>query len=211
LNSVEIVDACDRLVVDEVETIQRMRGDVRDKSLNALRQFIDEIDSGRFPGLYLLITGTPAFFESPMGVARLEPLAQRLHVDFRTDPRFDNSRAVQVRLTAFDLERLCQVGLRVRDIYLRHSRSPDRIAALCEDAYVRDLAQSVAGHLGGKVGIAPRIFLKKLVADILDRVDQFPDFDPRVHYALTISESELTSEERNASAAQNVDDIELDT
>lgn len=199
------------LVLDEVETIQRMRGDVRDKSLNALRQFIDEIDSGRFPGLYLLITGTPAFFESPMGVARLEPLAQRLNVDFQTDPRFDNSRAVQVRLTAFDIERLCKVGLRVRDIYLQHSRSPDRIAMLCPDAYVRDLAQSVAGHLGGKVGIAPRIFLKKLVADVLDRVDQFADFDPRVHYSLTISDSELTSEERNASAAQDVDDIELDT
>ena len=38
------------LVLDEVETIQRVRGDVRDKSLNALRQLIDEIDSGRFPG-----------------------------------------------------------------------------------------------------------------------------------------------------------------
>ena len=34
--------------------------------------------------------------------------------------------------------------------------------------------------------MAPRIFLKKLVADVLDRVDQFPDFNPRQHYALTI-------------------------
>jgi hypothetical protein len=50
------------IVLDEVETIQRVRSDVRDKSLNALRQLIDEVDSGRFPGLYLLITGTAAFF-----------------------------------------------------------------------------------------------------------------------------------------------------
>jgi hypothetical protein len=50
------------LVLDEVETIQRVRSDVRDKSLNALRQLIDEVDSGRFPGLYLLITGTASFF-----------------------------------------------------------------------------------------------------------------------------------------------------
>ena len=48
------------VVLDEVETLQRMRGDVRDKALNALRQLIDEIDSRRFPGLYLIITGTPA-------------------------------------------------------------------------------------------------------------------------------------------------------
>lgn len=55
------------LVLDEVETLQRMRSDVRDKSLNALRQIMDEIDSGRFPGLYVVITGTPPFFDGPMG------------------------------------------------------------------------------------------------------------------------------------------------
>src|SRR5262249_45216848 len=73
------------LILDEVETIQRVRSDVRDKSLNALRQLIDEVDSGRFPGLYLLITGTAAFFEAPQGIHRLEPLAQRLHLHFHTD------------------------------------------------------------------------------------------------------------------------------
>ena len=60
---------------------------------------------------------------------------------------------------------------------------------MCDDAYVRELASAVAGELGGRVGVAPRIFLKKLVADVLDRVDQFPDFDPRQHYALTISDA----------------------
>ncbi len=199
------------IVLDEVETIQRVRGDVRDKSLNALRQLIDEIDGGRFPGLYLLITGTPAFFDGPQGVQRLEPLAQRLHVDFRTEARFDNPRAVQVRLAAFDLDRLVQVGCRVRAIYQEHCPSAARIAERCDDAYVRDLASAVAGRLGGRVGIAPRVFLKKLVADVLDRIDQFPDFDPRQHYALTVSETELTAVERNAVAANDVDDIELET
>ena len=59
------------LVLDEVETLQRMRGDVRDKSLNAIRQLMDELDSGRFPGLFVVMTGTPAFFDGPMGVQRL--------------------------------------------------------------------------------------------------------------------------------------------
>ena len=88
------------LVLDEIETLQRVRGDVREKGLNALRQLIDDIDGGRFPNLYLLTTGTPAFFDGPQGVQRLEPLAQRLHVDFQTDARFDNPRAVQLRLPA---------------------------------------------------------------------------------------------------------------
>src|SRR5262249_2765147 len=109
------------VVLDEVETLQRVRGDVRDKGLNALRQLIDEEDGGRFPGLYLLVTGTPAFFDGPQGVQRLEPLAQRLHVDFKTDARFDNPRAVQVRLAAFGLDRLAAVGVRVREIYRQHS------------------------------------------------------------------------------------------
>ena len=70
------------LVLDEVETIQRVRSDSRDRSLEALRKLIDDLYGGRFSGLYVLITGTPAFFDGPNGVRRLPPLAQRLHVDF---------------------------------------------------------------------------------------------------------------------------------
>ena len=197
------------IVLDEVETIQRMRSDVRDKSLNALRQLIDEVDSGRFPGLYLLITGTTAFFEGPQGIQRLEPLAQRLQVDFQTEHRFDNPRAVQIRLPAFTIERLCLVGSKIRDIYSQHAASR-RVNLLCDDNYVSQLANAVAGKLGGKVGIAPRLFLKKLVSDVLDRIDQFEDFDPQKHYALTISESELLPVERQAMGASNVDEIELE-
>ena len=57
------------LILDEVETLQRVRTDVREKALNALRQLVDEVDSGRFPGLYLLMTGTPAFFDGTQGDA----------------------------------------------------------------------------------------------------------------------------------------------
>jgi hypothetical protein len=198
------------VVLDEVETIQRVRSDVRDKSLNALRQLIDEVDSGRFPGLYLLITGTPAFFDSHQGIGRLEPLAQRLHVDFTTDAKYDNPRAIQIRLPAFDLDRLCLVGTRVRDIYLQHSKAGSRIETRCDDQYVRLLAEAVTGKLGGKIGVAPRIFLKKLVADVLDRVDLHESFDPRVDYQLTIGEVELTTIERHAMAGTSVDEIELE-
>jgi hypothetical protein len=184
------------LVLDEVETLQRVRGDVRDKALNALRQLIDEVDSGRFPGLYLVMTGTPAFFEGPSGVPRLPPLAQRLSTDFATDVRFDNPRAVQVRLPGFTHDSLVELGSKVRDLYAAGSDAAPRVRQLVDDRYVSDLADAVAGRLGGRVGVAPRIFLKKLVADVLDRVDQFPDFHPRTHYALTVSDTELTEVER---------------
>ena len=194
------------IVLDEVETLQRVRGDVRDKALNALRQLVDEVNSGRFPGLCLLITGTPAFFEGTQGVQRLAPLAQRLSVDFTTDPRFDNARAVQIRLPGFSHDSLCELGGRVRDLYAVGA-SP-RVPTIVDDAYIATLATAVAGRLGGKVGVAPRIFLKKLVADVLDRVDQHEDFDPRRDYALTISDVELGEVERQA--ASGIDDIDLD-
>ena len=203
------------LVLDEVETLQRVRGDVRDKALNALRQLLDEIDAGRYPGLFLIITGTPSFYDGPSGASRLAPLAQRLATDFSTDPRFDNPRAVQVRLPGFDRDALLALGVKVRDLYTVGAAEPDRVVKIVDDAYVGELADAVTGSLGGKVGVAPRVFLKKLVADVLDRVDQFDDFDPRRHYALTLTPGELSEQERNAAAlsvppAARADDIDLD-
>lgn len=204
------------VVFDEVETLQRMRSDVREKSLNALRQLMDEIDGGRFPGLYLLLTGTPAFFDGQQGVQRLPPLAQRLQTDFNTDARFDNPRATQIRLTGFTPESLLELGGRVRDIYATGAKDPERVRTVVDDGYLRDLAAAVGGELGGRTGVAPRLFLKKLVSDVLDRVDLFEDFNPRRDYNLTVSADELTPAEREMHARTNrapvgsVDDIELD-
>ena len=199
------------VAVDETETLQRVRGDVREKGLNALRQLIDEIDGGRFPGLYLMITGTPAFYDGPQGVQRLAPLAQRLATDFG-DRRFDNPRAVQIRLTGFDLDKLVTLGRSVRDLFAAGQPAGDRVLTVVDDAYVVELARAVTGGLGGQAGIAPRVFLRKLVEQVLDRVDQFDDFDPRKHYTLTLSASELTDIERNAwrQQAADPDDVDLD-
>ncbi len=203
------------VVLDEIETLQRVRSDVRDKGLNALRQLADDVDSGRFPGLYLLITGTPAFYDGPQGISRLTPLAQRLATDFGTDARFDSPRAVQLRLTGFDLPKLARLGTAIRDVYASGLSDPAeaRISHFVDDAYIADLARAVAGELGGQAGVAPRVFLRKLVADVLDRVAEYDDFDPRQHYKLTLSATELTETERNAAAAsqpRTADDVELD-
>ncbi len=198
------------LVLDEVETIQRVRADSREKSLNALRQLIDDVQSGRFPGMYLLITGTPAFYDGPLGVRRLPPLAQRLHVDFGADPRFDSTRAVQVRLLPFDVDGMLEVGRRVRSIY--PTKDLERINACVTDEIIERLARGVAGKLGGQTGVAPRLFLKKLVGEVLDRVEEHADYDPAVHYELVISVEEMTRlEERQAAGVEvSVDDIDLE-
>ena len=194
------------LVLDEVETLQRVRSDARDKALNALRQLVDEVYSGRFPGLFLVITGTPAFYDGQQGVQRLAPLAQRLATDFGPDIRWDNPRATQIRLPGFSVETLVELGSKVCGLYADAYQCP-RVLTVVDAAYVGDLARAVTGKLGGQVGVAPRIFLKKLVADVLDRVEQFDDYDPRKQYALTLRADELTEVERNA--ATSADDIDL--
>lgn len=148
------------------------------------------------------------FFDGQQGVQRLPPLAQRLATDFATDALFDSPRAVQLRLAGFDLERLAELGRKVRDLYTGTARAADRVTGLVDDGYIDELARAVTGGLGGQVGVAPRIFLRKLVADVLDRVDEFADFDPRRHYALTLSSAELTEVERNSAAGAG--DVELD-
>ena len=186
---------------------------MRDKGLNALRQLIDDVDSGRFPGLYLLITGTPAFYDGPQGISRLTPLAQRLVTDFGTDARFDSPRAVQLRLVRLRPAETSQARQRRSVTSTPRARvQQDRIARLVDDAYLTELARAVSGELGGQVGVAPRVFLRKLVADVLDRVAEFPDFDPRQHYKLTLSATELTDVERNAAAFRpsSADEVELD-
>lgn len=194
------------LVLDEVETLQRVRSDARAKALNALRQLIDEIHDGHFPGLYLLITGTPAFFEGRQGIPLLPPLADRLHTEFAKDPRFDNPRAPQLRLAGFDQARLVELGIRVRDLYVAGISDPERVRSAADNTFLQRFAAAVAGELGGKIGIAPRLFLRKLV-DVLDKIEQFPIFDPYTDYEVKIAPTELSDAER---AALNADDVPLD-
>ena len=128
------------------------------------------------------------------------------------DPRFDNPLAAQLRLPGFDEVALRVLGGRVRDLFAAGSVAPDRVHQLVDDAYVAELARAVTGSLGGKVGVAPRVFLKKLVAEVLDRVEQFEDFDPRRDYALTLRRDELSLLEREAMAQRvtSADDVELE-
>ena len=149
-----------------------------------------------------MITGTPAFFDGPQGVQRLAPLAQRLATDF-TDRRPLRQPTSGAAPPAGLRPRPARRGRPHGPRPLRRTahRAADRVQRLVDDAYVATLADAVTGDLGGKVGIAPRLFLKKLVGDVLDRVDQFADFDPRRDYALTVADGELTDVERNAAPA----------
>ena len=181
------------VVLDEVETIQRMNAQTREKSLVALRQLTDALAAEQLPGLYLVITGTRDFYEGYKGLKGSTPLYQRVNaVKFDADPQFPNWRATQVHLAPFEAERLLEVGRRVRDIYPAHE--PDRVNERVSDTFLRGLVDKVTSGFGGRVPVVPRLFLRELV-DIIDRVEQHPAYDPAIHYKLDIEASLLSPEE----------------
>jgi hypothetical protein len=180
------------VVLDEVETVQRMNALTREKSLNALRQLMDMLAKDELPGLYLVVTGTRDFFEGYKGLKALAPLYQRVQVTFGEDTRFDNPKAPQVRLTAFTTDRLLTVGTRIRDLY--QAKNPERVTRRVDDEFLRGLVGQVTAGFGGKVAVAPRLFLRELI-DVLDRVDIHEAYDPREHYKLELDDGKLTPEE----------------
>ncbi|MBL0197148.1 MAG: BREX system ATP-binding protein BrxD [Myxococcales bacterium] len=185
------------VVLDEVETVQRMNAQTREKSLNALRQLMDMLAKEELPGLYLVVTGTRDFFEGYKGLKALAPLYQRVQVNFGEDGRFDNLRAPQVRLLPFTDERLLTVGTRIRDLY--PAKNPDRRrSASTIGSFRRSSTRSPRGF-GGKVALAPRLFLRELV-DVLDRVDIHTD-DPRA-YRLASDDGKLPPKELAAKHGQ---------
>jgi hypothetical protein len=159
------------IVIDEAETMLRMKTDIRAKSLNGIRQICDAAD--RYPGLFWVFTGTPEFFDTNRGVAGLSPLHDRLKL-IQTG-KFANPRQPQLVLTPFDRDRLKDVALKLREIYPTENRK--QLTKKVTPEFIDLLADKVTQGFGGDVGIVPRQFLRQLV-NILDLAATEPDFDP---------------------------------
>jgi hypothetical protein len=175
------------IVIDEAETILRMRTDVRGKSLNGIRQIIDA--AGRYPGLLWIFTGTPEFFDTRRGVAGLQPLHDR--IEFQKENGLVTMRQSQLELRPFDRDRLKDVGLRLRELYpmgdpnvVKQKITPERIASMVDE---------VTQGFHGDVGVVPRQFLRRLV-NLFDTVAENPD--------KALPEPKPTVEEQRASAGK---------
>lgn len=156
------------IVIDEAETILRMRADVRGRSLNGIRQIIDAAD--RFKGLLWIFTGTPEFFDTRRGVAGLQPLHDRIR--FQVEGGLVSMRQPQLELKPFDRERLKDVGLRLRELY--PMGDPNIVAQRVTPDVIAAKVDEVTRGFGGDVGIVPRQFLRSLV-NLFDVVAENPD------------------------------------
>lgn len=174
------------IVIDEAETILRMRRDSRHKSLNGIRQIADA--AGSYPGLLWVFTGTPEFFDSRQGVAGLVPLHDRIR--FLKQGRFASLRQAQLELTPFSADRLRSVATRLRELF--PASDPMRLEAQISDTFIDRLVAEVTAGFKGDVGIVPRQFMREFVTQ-MDLVDEQADYAPARDYGF--SATPLGSEE----------------
>jgi hypothetical protein len=177
------------IVIDEAETILRMRKDTRRKSLNGIRQIAD--DASSYPGLLWLFTGTPDFFDSRRGVAGLEPLHDRIRF-YRTGG-FASRKQPQLELVPFDRARLLGVARKLREMF--PAQHGVRVDQRLDDPFLERLVDEVTSGFRGDVGIVPRQFLREFVNQ-LDLVDENDDYHPMQAYGF--QPQELSPEEREA-------------
>lgn len=180
------------IVIDEAETILRMRSDSRHKSLNGIRQIADA--AGSYPGMLWLFTGTPEFFDTRHGVAGLTPLHDRIR--FLKQGAFASLRQAQLELVPFDAERLRSVAMRLREVYPSGSRSvlEERVSL----DFIDRLVAEVTKGFRGDVGVVPRQFLREFVTQ-LDLVEENDDYVPMELYGFDpsqINAMALTPEEQ---------------
>lgn len=174
------------IVIDEAETILRMRKDSRHKSLNGIRQIADA--AGAFPGLLWMFTGTPEFFDERRGVAGLAPLHDRIRFLERGDTA--SLRQPQLKLRPFDAKRLRAVALRLRELFPIADRAllEERVS----DEFINRLVDEVTAGFKGDVGVVPRQFLREFIEQ-LDSLDRNPAHDPMMSYGF--SPTSLSPEE----------------
>jgi hypothetical protein len=159
------------IVIDEAETILRMRQDVRGKSLNGIRQICDA--AGQYHGLLWIFTGTPDFFDTKRGVAGLQPLHDR--IQFISQAGFAPLKQPQLDLTPFNPARLKEVALKLRELY--PATDPPGLEAKATAEFIERLVADVTRGFKGDVGVVPRQFLRQLVS-VFDIVAENPHFEP---------------------------------
>jgi hypothetical protein len=165
------------VAVDELETVQVLPRNQREKSYTTLRLLIDMLDRGDLPNCYFLFTGTPSFFEGPRGIRSLPALADRIGVI--EGGNFRNPRQPQMILSRFDARKLEQVAQKVIEIYSVAFSEVDR--SRVSHRFIRAMIEKVTGKFGGRVDVIPRIFLKEFI-DVLDKCELYDDYDPWENY-----------------------------
>ena len=159
-------------IIDEVETVQRLPNSrQRENSFESLRVLVDLVAENAFPGLMLIVTGTPQLFEDPRyGIPSYEALKDRINRISFPDGSYSFRQPI-LTLSGFDLNLLLQVAERIRKL---HSLAFDWHAEeRLTDVHLGRLAEMAVSAFGGHVERTPRVFLREVV-NICDMLHEHP-------------------------------------
>jgi hypothetical protein len=189
------------VVLDEVETIQRMNAQTREKALNALRQLMDMLAKEELPGLYLRRHRHPRLLRGLQGPQGARAALPARAGELRRRPALRQPAAPQVRLMPFTRRAAAHRRDASATSTRRRTRSGSPRASTTRSSAL--VAQVTAGF-GGKVALAPRLFLRELI-DVLDRVDLHEATTPRRTTSSSSTTRKLTPEELAAKHGRAVE------
>ena len=173
------------IILDEMDEMRRLRRDHRHSAWANLRDLTDRI-GGQVEGLYIVLAGTPDVFRGARSMQELEPLYQRLD-EPTADTEHPNLRGAQLPLQPMDADHLLNVTRRVRALWENAQDSESRLPAGFEE----QLVQGWTARLGSR---SPRIVIREFIS-VLDRLHDYPDYDPVREYSFDLPGEAFTPEE----------------
>lgn len=176
------------IILDELDEMRKLRRNLRESAWANLRDLVDRVGAG-VPGLYLVLAGTPDVFDAPRGFPDLTPLAQRFE-DRTLGSPFPNLRGPQLPLPRFGEAQLVEAMERLQAIWEVAYDQKSRLPA----GFAEELARGWTAKLGDR---SPRVAIREFVG-ILDRLRDYPEYDPRRDYGFDAAGLEFTPEERGA-------------
>jgi adenosylhomocysteinase len=160
-------------IIDEVETVQRLPNSrQRENSFESLRILVDQIAENAFPGLMLIVTGTPQLFEDPRyGIPSYEALKERINRISFPNGSYSFRQPI-LTLRGFNFDLLLQVAERIRKIHgLAFAWNPEERLT---DDHIRRFAELAVSAFGGHVERTPRVFLREVV-NLCDMLHEHPN------------------------------------
>jgi hypothetical protein len=176
------------IVLDELDEMRQLPRNLRHSAWANLRDLTDRIGRN-VEGLYVVLAGTPDVYQGQGSIEELAPLAQRL-AEPTADSEHPNLRGAQLPLQPLSEAQLLAVMQRVHLLWQTTRGAESRLPAGFEAV----LAQGWTARLGNR---SPRVAIREFVS-VLDRLHDYPAFDPLQEYIFDLPDNVFTPEERSA-------------
>lgn len=185
------------LLIDELERILVQTPKAREKAYQTVRQLLDNSDRAGATSCYILCAITPEVLKSKKGFTEYDALWERVKTAGTGMSKFVDKRAIvmDLELTPFDRAELLAMARKIRTLHSHAMgwEAERRVTDTVIEAYVERL-------LSYELEVSRPRVLVRTIAQLLEKSEQYPDYDPLRDVTDEISESVriLTSERAQA-------------